>query len=86
MRRGQFRAGPDPRRHRFTPEECRRGFQAAEESLARRFPGADPHFLMCALIGSKPWHTLPEMQRLLDRDEPISDAEALRLFCREGDP
>lgn len=26
---GQFRKGPDPRRHKFTREECSRGFWAA---------------------------------------------------------
>jgi len=50
---GHFQAGYDPRRHTFTKEECRKGFQAAEASIERRFPGADSHFIMCALIGSK---------------------------------
>jgi hypothetical protein len=26
---GQFKPGPDPRRHKFTPEECSRGFWTA---------------------------------------------------------
>ena len=84
--RGRFRPGDDPRRHRFTLEECRRGFRAAEESLARRFPGCDTHFLMCAIIGSKPWYTLPVFKELLERDEPIDDETAYRLFCREDLP
>lgn len=58
--RGSFREGEDPRRHIFTREECQRGYIAAEESIARRYPGADPHFMMCAMIGSKPmYHFLP---------------------------
>ncbi len=81
--RGQFRKGYDPRRHIFTLEECRRGYQAACRSLERRYPGCDVHFLMCALIGSRPWHTLPEFRRLLARDEPPSEKEVQRLFCRE---
>lgn len=80
---GRFRTGEDPRRHRFTREECCRGYEAAWQSLERRFPGCDPHFLLCALIGSRPWHTLPEVHALLERDEPLTDAEALRLFGRE---
>lgn len=27
--RGSFRKGPDPRRHKFTPEECSAGFWTA---------------------------------------------------------
>jgi hypothetical protein len=27
--RGSFRPGPDPRRHKFTPEECSQGFWTA---------------------------------------------------------
>jgi hypothetical protein len=57
---GHFQAGYDPRRHTFTREECRRGFQAAEESIERRFPGADSHFLMCAIIGSKAGYGWPK--------------------------
>lgn len=59
---GRFRKGDDPRRHRFTREECRRGYEAAWKSLDRRFPGCDPHFLLCALCGSKPWHTLTKTE------------------------
>jgi len=38
--RGQFRKGADPRRHRFTREECQTGFWRALESIAARFPDA----------------------------------------------
>ena len=38
--RGQFRRGPDPRRHRFTVEECQRGFWAAITSIVLRYPDA----------------------------------------------
>ncbi|HET9532312.1 MAG TPA: hypothetical protein VFQ92_18280 [Blastocatellia bacterium] len=37
--RGRFRPGPDPRRHRFTRDECI-GFWAAIESIASRYPDA----------------------------------------------
>ena len=56
--RGSFKPGPDARRHQFTREECALGYQRAMESLDRRFPGCDPHFLMCAITGAKPWYTL----------------------------
>lgn len=87
---GRFRPGFDPRRHIFTSEECHRGgvlgYKAAWESLEQRFPGCDPHFLLCAIIGSKPWHTLPNVRTLLERDEPPDDAEMRRLFAREEEP
>ena len=38
--RGQFRRGPDLRRHHFTREECQRGFWRAMESIIARFPDA----------------------------------------------
>lgn len=38
--RGQFRRGPDPRRHRFTRDECQRGFWAAIYSIIARYPDA----------------------------------------------
>ena len=60
---GWFRPGDDPRRHQFTREECERGYQAAMESIARRYPGCDPHFMMCAMIGSKPiYHFWPKWE------------------------
>ncbi len=80
---GKFRSGYDPRRHVFTRAECQRGYWAAWESLERRFPDCDPHFLLCAIIGSRPWHTLPEIRRLLERDEPLDEMETCALFARE---
>jgi hypothetical protein len=38
--RGRFKAGPDPRRHKFTAEECSDGFWAAVESIVIRYPNA----------------------------------------------
>lgn len=38
--RGQFRPGPDPRRHRFTRAECQAGFWAALDSIITRYPAA----------------------------------------------
>jgi len=38
--RGQFRTGPDPRGHRFTVEECQRGFWSAINSIILRYPSA----------------------------------------------
>ncbi len=38
--RGQFRPGPDPRRHRFTRAECQAGFWAAIYSIVQRYPDA----------------------------------------------
>ncbi|MFL6207467.1 MAG: hypothetical protein ACJ74W_01380 [Pyrinomonadaceae bacterium] len=35
-----FTRGHDPRRHTFTPEECRAGFYAALASIATRNPRA----------------------------------------------
>jgi len=68
--RGSFKEGYDPRRHIFTHEECVQGFLAAEESIARRYPGCDVHFMMCAMIGSRPMcHFLP------DRTGTLADEE-----------
>lgn len=80
--KGKFKEGEDARRHKFTREECQKGYQNAINSLLRRFPGCDPHFLMCAIVGTTPWHKLPEIQYLMQRDEPLTNAEALRLFAR----
>lgn len=33
VNQGAFRRGPDPRRHAFTAEECRRGYRAAMKKL-----------------------------------------------------
>jgi hypothetical protein len=38
--RGQFRPGPDPRRHCFTQDECVSGFWAAIYSIIQRHPDA----------------------------------------------
>jgi len=38
--RGRFKPGPDPRRHKFTREECVDGFWAAIESIVNRYPDA----------------------------------------------
>jgi hypothetical protein len=38
--RGRFQKGPDPRRHKFTKDECSDGFWAAVESIVCRYPDA----------------------------------------------
>ena len=38
--RGRFKPGPDPRRHKFTRDECIEGFWAAIESVVIRYPDA----------------------------------------------
>jgi hypothetical protein len=38
--RGRFKPGPDPRRHRFSREECQAGFWAAITSIICRYPEA----------------------------------------------
>jgi hypothetical protein len=40
VNKGRFRKGPDPRRHKFTRDECSDGFWAAIESIAIRYPDA----------------------------------------------
>lgn len=40
INRGHFRCGHDPRRHRFTREECQRGFWSAIEAIIARHPEA----------------------------------------------
>jgi hypothetical protein len=40
VNKGRFKPGPDPRRHKFTKEECSDGFWAAIESVATRYPDA----------------------------------------------
>lgn len=35
---GRFRKGHDPRRHRFTREECQAGFWRAIDSIVARHP------------------------------------------------
>lgn len=38
--KGRFTKGPDPRRHKFSREECQAGFQAALVSIITRHPEA----------------------------------------------
>ncbi len=38
--RGHFKHGHDPRRHKFTKQECSDGFWAAVESIVGRYPDA----------------------------------------------
>ncbi len=38
--RSRFRPGPDPRRHRFTRDECVKGFWAAVFLIIQRYPTA----------------------------------------------
>jgi hypothetical protein len=38
--RGRFKKGYDPRRHKFTADECSAGFWAAIESIITRYPDA----------------------------------------------
>ena len=38
--RGRFKPGHDPRRHKFTRDECIDGFWAAIESIVCRYPDA----------------------------------------------
>lgn len=56
-RRGRpFTKGHDPRRHRFTTEECSKGFQAALESIITRHPDAimrDGRHMACLFLRSK---------------------------------
>lgn len=80
MSRGRFKPGHDARRHVFTREECQRGYCAAWESLARRFPGCDPHFILCAIIGSRSWYTLTHIQGITGEED---DTEILSRFGRE---
>jgi hypothetical protein len=38
--RGRFKPGHDPRRHKFSKQECSDGFWAAIESIVTRYPDA----------------------------------------------
>jgi hypothetical protein len=40
INKGRFKKGYDPRRHKFTRDECSDGFWAAIESIAIRYPNA----------------------------------------------
>lgn len=87
VNKGAFKKGEDNRRHILTHEEKSRGgvngFAAAWKSLETRFPGCDPHFLLCAILGSKRWDQLPEIQDLIRRDEPLCADAALARFMRD---
>jgi hypothetical protein len=75
---GRFQLGHDPRRHTFTREECRRGYEAACASLERRFPGCDSHFLMCAILNSKGGYGWPTP----DAVTGLTDEETAARFAR----
>jgi hypothetical protein len=54
--RGMFKRGYDPRRHKFTKDECQRGFQAAIISIVTRNPGcvdAYGRHMVCKFLKSK---------------------------------
>ena len=40
VNKGRFQKGYDPRRHKFTRDECSDGFWAAVESIVCRYPDA----------------------------------------------
>ena len=51
--KGRFRKGADPRRHRFTREECSAGFWAAIESITTHYPKAvmmDGRHIVCNFL------------------------------------
>ena len=53
--RGHFKKGADPRRHRFTRDECVAGFWAAVESITTRYPKAvnpDGRHIVCNFLRS----------------------------------
>jgi len=50
---GRFQKGADPRRHKFSTEECQAGFQAALVSIITRYPnaiGADGRHMACNFL------------------------------------
>ena len=54
--RGWFKRGDDPRRHRFTSEDCSKGFWAAVESIVIRYPDAvmpDGRHIVCNFLKSR---------------------------------
>lgn len=54
--RGQFRKGPDPRRHVFTRNECIKGFWGAIYSIVERYPDAvdsSGRHMACDFLKSK---------------------------------
>ena len=53
---GRFKRGADPRRHRFTRDECVAGFWAAVESITMRYPKAinpDGRHVVCNFLKSR---------------------------------
>jgi hypothetical protein len=53
---GRFRKGFDARRHRFTKDECSKGFWHAIESIITRYPDAimpDGRHIACNFLKSK---------------------------------
>lgn len=53
---GRFKKGHDPRRHKFTRDECSRGFWAAIESITARYPNAvmrDGRHIACNFLRSR---------------------------------
>jgi hypothetical protein len=54
--RGKFKKGFDSRRHKFTPEDCSKGFWAAIESIIIRHPNAimpDGRHIVCNFLKSR---------------------------------
>ena len=54
--KGQFQKGADPRRHKFTSDECSKGFWAAIESITTRYPKAinpDGRHIVCNFLKSR---------------------------------
>lgn len=53
--RGRFQKGYDPRRHRFTQDECVAGFWAAIDSIIARYPDAvmsDGRHMVCNFLAN----------------------------------
>lgn len=66
--RGQFRKGKDPRRHKFTTQECQRGYQNAMANMLDDHPdwvcqhGA--HYSHCLLRVKNPlWFECRKMEK-----------------------
>jgi hypothetical protein len=54
--KGHFQKGADPRRHRFTRDECVTGFWVAIESITTRYPKAvmpDDRYIVCNFLRMK---------------------------------
>jgi len=50
---GHFAKGADPRRHKFTPADCSKGFWNAVESIVSRYPDAimaDGRHMVCNFL------------------------------------